>query len=93
MSEATRGWIYRVALVAIPLLVGYGILDDATAALWVAAAGALLTHGLAAVNTSVSSSPARHADNGEGIVTLIVVCAVVATLVFLLFWFFSGGGK
>lgn len=63
MSEATRAWIYRVATAALPLLVIYGIVDEQTAPLWLAAVGALLVPGLAAANTSTKAAP--PADLGE----------------------------
>ncbi len=42
--------VYRV-LVA-PVLIAYGVLDEATAAVWIGLAAAVLGVGLAAVNTS-----------------------------------------
>jgi len=52
MNEATRAWIYRILTAAVPVLIVYGILDAATAAVWVGLAAAVLGTGLAAVNTS-----------------------------------------
>ena len=51
-NEATRAWIYRVLVAAVPVLIAYGVLDEATAAVWIGLAAAVLGVGLAAVNTS-----------------------------------------
>jgi hypothetical protein len=48
-TPAVRQWLYNVSLVCVPLLVVYGIVDDKTAALWVALGGAILGQGTAAV--------------------------------------------
>lgn len=58
-SSDTRAWIYRVATAVLPLLVLYGVVDDQSAALWLAAAGSLLVPGLAAANTPTTKG--RHA--------------------------------
>jgi hypothetical protein len=55
MSEKTRAYIYRIAVAAVPLLVGYGVIEDSAAALWLGLAGAALGFGtnvLASANTS-----------------------------------------
>lgn len=52
MNEPTRAWIYRVLVAAVPVLIAYGVLDEATAAVWIGLAAAVLGVGLAAVNTS-----------------------------------------
>lgn len=54
-TEATRAWIYRVLVAAIPVLIAYGIVDQATAAVWIGLAAAVLGVGLAAVNTSTGA--------------------------------------
>jgi len=51
-NEATRAWIYRILVAAVPVLIAYGVLDEVTAAVWVAAAAAVLGIGLAVGNTS-----------------------------------------
>ena len=33
-TEATRAWIYRILVAAIPVLIAYGVLDEATARSW-----------------------------------------------------------
>jgi NCAIR mutase (PurE)-related protein len=58
VKESTRAWIYRVAVAAVPVLVGYGVVEDSKAALWVGLAGAVLGFGtnlLASANTSTKS--------------------------------------
>ena len=52
MNEPTRAWIYRVLVAAVPVAIVYGVLDEATAAVWIGLAAAVLGVGLAAVNTS-----------------------------------------
>ena len=54
-TEATRAWIYRVLVAAVPVAIVYGVLDEATAAVWIGLAAAVLGVGLAAVNTTTSS--------------------------------------
>jgi hypothetical protein len=55
IPEATRAWIYRICVAVVPLLTGYGVIEDSRAALWLGVAGAFLGFGsslLAASNTS-----------------------------------------
>jgi hypothetical protein len=53
MPTATeRAWAYRVLVAAVPLLVGYGVLDENTAAAWLGVAAAVLGLGLATANTT-----------------------------------------
>jgi len=54
-NEATRAWIYRVLVAAVPVLIAYGVLDEATAAVWVGLAAAVLGIGLAVGNTSTKA--------------------------------------
>jgi hypothetical protein len=56
MNEARRAYIYRVLLAAIPLLAGYGVIDDNKVALFVAFVTALFGTGLAVKNTSTKST-------------------------------------
>jgi hypothetical protein len=51
-NETTRAWLYRCLVAAVPVLIVYGVLDEATAAVWIGLAAAVLGVGLAAVNTS-----------------------------------------
>lgn len=57
-SPAARRWLYGVLIAAVPLLVAYGVLEESAAPLWIAAAGAVVGHGLAAAN--VPHDPGRH---------------------------------
>lgn len=55
IPEKTRAWIYRISLAAVPLLTGYGLIQDSKAALWIGVVGAILgfgTNALASANTS-----------------------------------------
>ena len=54
MNEATRAYIYRIVLALIPIATAYGIVAETEAALFVGLAAAILSTGLAAVNTSTS---------------------------------------
>lgn len=45
-----RKYLYGVSLVALPLLVFYGVVSESAAPLWIAAAGGVLTPGLALNN-------------------------------------------
>lgn len=52
MSEQTRAWIYRILLALAAVAVGYGLITDAEAALWVGVGTAVLGNGLATANTT-----------------------------------------
>lgn len=72
LSEPTRAWIYRVLVASVPLAIAYGAITEATAALWLALAQAVLGLGLAARNTSTKASAcvgcdgnAPHGENPE----------------------------
>lgn len=55
IPEKTRAWIYRISVAAVPLLTGYGMIEDSKAALWLGVVGAILGFGtnvLASANTS-----------------------------------------
>jgi hypothetical protein len=56
MSEAQRGWIYRVSLAVLVVAGIYGLVNEEQAAGWGALVLALTGNGLAALNTSVSGS-------------------------------------
>lgn len=51
IPTGVRAYVYRVATVAVPLAVTYGVVSEQKAALWLALAGAVLTSGMAAANT------------------------------------------
>jgi len=56
IPEHVRGWLYRVAIAAMPLLILYGVFSEAEAAVWlgvVAAVLAVAESGLAAAHTSI----------------------------------------
>lgn len=55
IPEKTRAWIYRITMAAVPVLTGYGVIEESKAALWVGLLGAVLGFGasaLASANTS-----------------------------------------
>lgn len=57
IPEKTRAWIYRIAVAAVPVLTGYGVVEDSKAALWLGLIGAVLGFGtnvLASANTSTN---------------------------------------
>lgn len=55
MNKQTRAWIYRVVLAAMPILTAYGVVSENDAPLFVALAAAVLSAGLATVNTSTKA--------------------------------------
>ena len=52
MSREGRKYIYIVSLAMIPLLVAYGVIDEAIAPLWVALAGAVIAPVVALTHLS-----------------------------------------
>lgn len=54
-SERVRAYVYSILVVAVPLLIAYGVIDEQTAVLWLALAAAVLGLGLARVNTSTTT--------------------------------------
>lgn len=56
-----RRWLYGIATALVPLLVAYGILDEAVAPLWVALAAQVLATATAYAHTPVApqSEPPR----------------------------------
>lgn len=64
LDQKTRGYIYRVAMAAMPILVIYGVVSPDEAAVWVGLVAALLSFGvptLAAANTPVRDDDATEA--------------------------------
>jgi len=56
-NEATRAWLYRIIVAAIPILVALGYLAGDQAQLWLGLAAAVLgvgASGLAVANTTTS---------------------------------------
>lgn len=51
IDQGTRAWIYRVSVLALPLLVAYGAISEQKAPLWAALLGGIFVPGLAAINT------------------------------------------
>lgn len=49
-TPAVRRWIYGVAIAALPLLIGFGVITEADAPLWAALVGAILVPSLAVKN-------------------------------------------
>jgi len=58
IPERTRAWIYRISVAVVPVLTGYGVIEDSKAALWLGLIGAVLGTGaslMASANTSTKS--------------------------------------
>jgi hypothetical protein len=58
MDERTRAYIYRIGTALLPLLILYGVVSEAEAALWVGVLAAVLAVGegaLAAKHTSTKA--------------------------------------
>jgi hypothetical protein len=47
LTRDVRKWLYGVSLAAVPLLVAYGVLDEAAAPLWIALVASVLAPTLA----------------------------------------------
>ncbi len=47
LSRDGRKWVYGVALVAVPLLVLYGVIEEDSAPLWIALIGAVVAPSMA----------------------------------------------
>lgn len=63
MSERTRAYLYRVALAALAVLAGYGLIGADEVPLWLTLIVALLgisSTGLAVKNTSTDRPPREH---------------------------------
>lgn len=59
----TRKWIYNIAIAVIALLVGYGVVTQELATLWLALVGAVI--GIARSNTGVAGVEPRRAVDDE----------------------------
>ena len=55
LTPAVRKWLYGIAVVVMPLLITYGVVDASRGALWLAIVGAVLVPGLAFANTDTST--------------------------------------
>lgn len=51
LTQTRRAWFYRIAAPVAALAVAYGLVADEKAPLWVAAFIAIVSPGVAAVNT------------------------------------------
>ena len=50
LTRDRRKWIYGICLAVVPLLVLYGVIDESSAPLWIALAGAIIAPSLALAN-------------------------------------------
>lgn len=61
LSREGRKWIYSILLAVVPLLVLYGVIDEAAAPLWIAVCAAVIAPGMALANlTPVDSGPVQE---------------------------------
>lgn len=66
LNRDTRKWIYGVLLAAVPILVAYGAIEEATAPLWIALAGAIVAPTMALANLSpVDYGPVQELPAAE----------------------------
>ncbi len=65
LTPQVRTWVYGVLTCAVPLLIAYGILDEVTAALWLALAGAVLGLGTAYMHTPTKTTPDERDNAGR----------------------------
>lgn len=80
MNEKTRAYIYRVFLALAAVAVGYGLLSDTQAVLWVAVATAVLGNGLATANTSTDPKN-EDGITAIGLILVVLVVLVVAAVI------------
>src|SRR5699024_2381004 len=59
-SPATRQWLYGLVTALVPILIAYGVIESADAALWVALAAAVLGTGTAVAHTNTRRDPNYH---------------------------------
>lgn len=64
MTPAQRKSLYAVAAAAAALAMGYGLLNDSTAQLWLGLVAALLGNGVAFFNTD-TNTPGRYEKGNE----------------------------
>jgi hypothetical protein len=60
LSRDGRKWVYGVALVAVPLLVLYGVIEEDSAPLWIALIGAVVAPSMAL--THLTPAPVEPDD-------------------------------
>lgn len=56
-TRETRKWIYGICLAVVPLLVLYGVIDEAAAPLWIAVIGAVVAPTLALTHLTPKEGP------------------------------------
>ena len=79
LTPAVRAWIYGVIIAAVPLLTAYGVLDDSKAAVWVAAAAAVLGLGTSAAHVKAAPEVVETAAVDEDALAERVADQVVAS--------------
>jgi hypothetical protein len=57
LTRDRRKWIYGICLAIVPLLVLYGVIDESSAPLWIALAGAIIAPSLALANLAPDKEP------------------------------------
>jgi len=74
LTPAVRKWLYGIAVVAMPLLIAYGLMDASRGSLWLAIVGAVLVPGVAYANTDTSTpngmpgAEAAHPDSDQPVI-------------------------
>lgn len=63
LTPQVRRYVYGIAIAALPLLIGYGLLDKESAPLWVAFLGSVLVPGLALAHTPSGSGEEYEGDH------------------------------
>ena len=63
-TREVRKWIYGISLAAVPLLVLYGVIDEAAAPLWVALIGAVVAPALALRNLTPKQDDSEEPTDG-----------------------------
>ncbi|MDN5639922.1 MAG: hypothetical protein L0I17_03900 [Actinomycetia bacterium] len=79
LTPAVRAWIYGIIIAAVPLLTAYGVLDDSKAAVWVAAAAAVLGLGTSAAHVKAAPEVVETAAVDEDALAERVADQVVAS--------------
>lgn len=62
LTAHRRKWLYGVLIAAVPLLIVYGVIEDAQAPLWIALVGAVLGNATAAAHTPTERTPPDAGD-------------------------------
>ena len=56
-NQAVRQWLYGIVTALVPILIAYGVIESADAAIWVALAAAVLGTGTALTHTNTRRDP------------------------------------